>query len=57
MAIKLDPAYRLDADGHLTLLEVSFVNCRDTDPYRLRGTEGEHLTTIKKKSHPEKEDR
>ena len=50
MAIKLDPSYSVDKDGQLTLHEVSYVNCSDTDPYRMRGTEGRRLVVRESKT-------
>ena len=45
MAVKMDPAYVINEDGSLTLLEVSIVTCADDDPHRLRDSEG-HTVTV-----------
>jgi len=55
MAIKVDQQYSVDENGQLLLGDVSWVNCSDEDPYRVRGTEGQRYVTIEKSSATEKE--
>lgn len=40
----MDPAYLVNEDGSLTLLEVSIVTCADDDPHRLLDSEGRTIT-------------
>ena len=57
MAIKFDQQYTIDEDGQLLLGDASWVNCSDSDPYRVRGTEGQRYVVIEKSPSTEKEQR
>jgi len=57
MAIKFDQQYFIDEDGQLLLGDTSWVNCSDSDPHRVRGSEGQRYVAIEKSPAIEKEQR